>query len=107
MFWEIYQQSRIHDANMTASSAVSKAQNAGYAIRELEDKVDSLALTCQALWEILRERTSLTEEELEALTQCVRRGKPYGTDRWRSNTAVRLGLEHSLRPRGRPKRMKR
>jgi putative transposase len=49
----------------------------------------------------------ITEEELEALTQCVRRGTPYGTDRWRSNTAVRLGLEHSLRPRGRPKRVKR
>ena len=66
MFWEIYQQSRIHDANVTAANAVSKAQNVGYSIRQLEDKVDSLALTCQALWEILRDRTSLTEEELEA-----------------------------------------
>ena len=66
MLWEMYQQSRIHDANMTASSAVSKAQNVGYSIRQLEDKVDSLALTCQALWEILRDRTDLTDEELEA-----------------------------------------
>ena len=32
----------------------------------LEDKVDSLSLTCQALWEILRDRTKLTEEELLA-----------------------------------------
>lgn len=66
MFWEFYQQSRIHAADDKASRAESKAMNTVRAIRQLEDKVDSLALTCQAMWEILRDRTSLKEEELMA-----------------------------------------
>jgi hypothetical protein len=66
MFWEIYQQSRINSANTTASRAESKALNVTHTLRHLEDKVDSLALTCQAMWEILRDRTSVTEEELIA-----------------------------------------
>lgn len=66
MFWELYQQRRIIEANETASRASSNAQKVSYSIQMLEDKVDSLSLTCQALWEILRDRTKLTEEELLA-----------------------------------------
>ena len=44
-----------------------------------------------------------TQTELEALRQSVVRGSPYGHDRWRALTARRLGLESSLRPRGRPR----
>lgn len=45
-----------------------------------------------------------TPEELEALRQSVRRGSPYGEVTWQKRTAKRLGLESSLRPRGRPKK---
>jgi len=45
-----------------------------------------------------------TEAELEAIRQSVRRGCPFGNDAWRSNAAARLGLEYTLRPRGRPKK---
>jgi putative transposase len=34
----------------------------------------------------------------------VQRGRPFGGDRWAKNTAVRLGLQYTLRTRGRPKR---
>jgi putative transposase len=43
-----------------------------------------------------------TEAELEAVRTAVRRGCPYGGSRWQKNSAVRLGLQYSLRPRGRP-----
>jgi putative transposase len=43
------------------------------------------------------------EEELEALRQCVKRGAPFGDADWQGRTAATLGLESSLRPRGRPK----
>jgi hypothetical protein len=66
MLWEIYQQSRIRDASAAATRAESKAQIVTYTIDQLEDKIDSLALTCQSLWEILRDQTGLTEEELTA-----------------------------------------
>ncbi len=64
MFWEFYQQRGIQNASASASLAESKAVNVTHSIRHLEDKVDSLALTCQAMWEILRARTDVTEEEL-------------------------------------------
>ncbi len=46
----------------------------------------------------------LTEPELKALRNCVARGTPYGSERWQKQTARRLGLESSLRPRGRPRK---
>jgi putative transposase len=51
-----------------------------------------------------RVNRALTAEELDALRRCVQRGAPYGSDRWVRNTAERLGLESSLRPRGRPRK---
>ena len=45
-----------------------------------------------------------TEAELTSLRHCVRRGLPYGDDQWTRSSAVRLGLETTTRPRGRPKK---
>ena len=45
-----------------------------------------------------------TQVELEALRLCVRRGRPYGPDRWVARTAEALGLGFTLRDRGRPKK---
>jgi len=39
--------------------------------------------------------------ELEAIRISVKRGRPYGEERWQSRTAASLGLESTLRPRGR------
>ena len=44
-----------------------------------------------------------TEVELESLRRCVRRGQPYGGDRWTKRMTKRLGLESTFRPRGRPR----
>jgi putative transposase len=44
-----------------------------------------------------------TEAELEAIRRSVIRGQPYGDDAWVRRMAKRLGLESTLRPRGRPK----
>src|SRR5579872_2423635 len=45
-----------------------------------------------------------TEAEVAALRECIRRRRPYGDAGWLEQTAVRLELESSLRPRGRPPR---
>jgi putative transposase len=45
-----------------------------------------------------------TVAESVALRECLVRGRPYGDDRWTRATAKRLGLESSLRPRGRPRK---
>ncbi len=41
--------------------------------------------------------------ELEELRTSVQRGRPFGTMMWQRRMANRLGLESTLRPRGRPR----
>jgi putative transposase len=45
-----------------------------------------------------------TEAELEALRRSVQRGSPFGSSDWQMQTSARLGLGHTLQPRGRPKK---
>jgi len=45
-----------------------------------------------------------TEAELETVRRCVVRDGPFGNTAWQERTARRLGLEYTLRPRGRPKK---
>ena len=47
-----------------------------------------------------------TAAELDAIRKCVRRSRPFGTPIWVRTTAKALGLESSLRSRGRPRRKK-
>lgn len=45
-----------------------------------------------------------TLAELAAVRESVLRGSPFGSATWKEATAKRLGLESSLRPRGRPRK---
>jgi len=44
------------------------------------------------------------DAEVKRLRESIQRGRPYGTLPWMLNAAKELGLESSLRPRGRPKK---
>ena len=45
-----------------------------------------------------------TQSELDAIRRSVNQGIPFGGDEWVKKTAKRLGLESTMRPRGRPKK---
>lgn len=45
-----------------------------------------------------------SEEELQALRISVNRQRPFGSSGWVERTAIELGLESSLRPKGRPRK---
>jgi len=45
-----------------------------------------------------------TEAELEALRRSVVRGARFGEASWQERTAKKLGLQSTLRPRGRPRK---
>ncbi len=47
-----------------------------------------------------------SESELDAIRHSLRRGTPYGSEHWVTQSAVRLRIQHTLRPRGRPKSQK-
>ena len=46
----------------------------------------------------------LPKPDLERVQTSVRRGRPFGSDAWVHRTAERLGLQFTLRDRGRPKK---
>jgi putative transposase len=48
----------------------------------------------------------LSEAELGSLRQSVNRQSPYGTAQWQSKVCAKYGLESTLRPRGRPRKMR-
>jgi hypothetical protein len=66
MFWEWYQISRINAAQSVADRADSKTEMLREHFRLLEDKIAGLALACQSLWEVIRDNTGITYEQLTA-----------------------------------------
>lgn len=48
-----------------------------------------------------RVNAPLTDAELTAVRQCVQRGRPFGEEGWVKSIVRRLGLESTMRPRGR------
>ena len=53
---------------------------------------------------LARVNQPLTKLELQAVRHSVTRGTPFGAEPWRKRMAGRLGLNQTLRPRGRPKK---
>ena len=45
-----------------------------------------------------------TEAEMQAVHQSIQRGSPFGDERWTDRLVRRMGLESTLRRRGRPKK---
>ena len=50
--------------SVEASRAAGEALNAQQKVAALQDQVDKLTLVCAAMWELLKLKTSLAEEEL-------------------------------------------
>jgi len=60
-------------------------------------------LPCPRRWKELVNEPQ-TDSELLALRRSVDRGQPFGSVQWIEQTAQQLGLESTLRNRGRPKK---
>lgn len=52
---------------------------------------------------ITRVNEALNARELQAVRECARRGRPFGSVEWVQSSAARLGLQSTLRARGRPR----
>ena len=53
-------------AEAAAARSGARADAAVGALRQLEEKIDKLALVCLSMWSLLLEKTELTEEDLMA-----------------------------------------
>lgn len=64
MLWDLLQNRQISEARRTAVQAASAAGKTRTDIAEIRHNLESLSLTCQAMWELLREREGFTDETL-------------------------------------------
>jgi putative transposase len=71
--------------------------------RELQALLTELPLARPRNW-VAAVNTPLSPRELEALRLCVARSRPFGDEAWQARTATRLGLLHTLRAEGRPRK---
>jgi len=51
-------------------------------------------------------RTDFSQPEATQIQRSMRRGVPFGDERWVESIARKFGLESTMRPRGRPKKVK-
>ena len=51
-----------------------------------------------------RVNAALTDKERSQVQVSIARGTPFGDNQWTARMAARLGLEQTLRPRGRPRK---
>ena len=101
---------RQHDPNwFSAHCAISNTKNDRGHILAERDSADDRRLL--AAWPVPRQpgwlehvNTPQTEAELSAVRRSVNRGNPFGSESWTTQAIRRLGLESTLRPRGRPKK---
>lgn len=63
--WDIHQDGQIDRAQSEAREAGSKADAVVIEFSRIQRRLDRLSLGCQAMWELLRDRSLVTEEELK------------------------------------------
>ncbi len=80
IFMDMHQYRKIAQAQAEAAQAGYKAEAIDHRLNELERRVDRLALACQALWEIIKEKNGITEEQIfERMEEIdLRNGKSDG-----------------------------
>jgi hypothetical protein len=65
MHWKQYRDYFENEGDSTSSRSGADTVTHAH-VEMLENKIDNLALACQSLWEIIRESTELSEEDLAA-----------------------------------------
>jgi uncharacterized protein YlaN (UPF0358 family) len=81
IFWDLNQSRRIRDNEVNSAEARSLAKDAAERADELQHQVDKLTLACAAMWELLRESSNLSEDDLATRMAMIdaRDGKVDGT----------------------------
>lgn len=64
MLWDLLQQSQINSSRHSANAADLKAGIAQADVQQLDSQVQTLALACQAMWELLSKQYGISEIDL-------------------------------------------
>lgn len=55
---------------------------------------------------VTRVNDPISTKEKEAIQRSINRGVPFGSEQWTDETVNRLGLESTMKPRGRPRKVR-
>ena len=104
---------RYVERNPLRASLSKKAEEWQYGSAWRRTHGDREAKEILADWPIQRPRQwrsivnkPQNEAELASIRRSLQRGTPYGSERWVSQSAARLQLQYTTRPRGRPPKAK-
>jgi putative transposase len=102
---------RYVERNALRAGLVRRAENWRWCSLWRREKGPAQAAAVLSSWPVdppgnwvQRVNTAETAQELERIRRSLDRNRPYGSPVWQVRTARRLGLESTIRPRGRPKK---
>lgn len=100
---------RYVERNALSAGMVERAQQWPYSSLAAQSNTADPIREILAEWPIARpadwaERVNapLSAPELKHLNSSIQRGRPFGDDAWTDRIVRRIGLEHTVRPEGRP-----
>jgi putative transposase len=99
---------RYVERNALRAGLVRRAENwrwgslSGWQHRPRNPLLSDWPLPRPSRW-VMRVNAGQTEDEVQAIRRCVQRGRPYGSETWTDRMVQKLGLESTVRPRGRPR----
>ena len=109
--WHFLSVCRYVERNPVRANLVTRAEQWRYGSLYAREEATHPLGPLLAEWPVQRPRNWRTqvnepqnEDELAALRRSRERDRPYGDDRWTLRTATRLGVESTLRQRGRPRK---
>ena len=107
----LYTVLRYVERNPVRAKLVERAQDWRWSSLSQYTKGNDKARQLLSAWPIPRPKNWVSrvnradsKEELEAVRRSVQRGQPYGSEPWCERIVQTLGLESTLRPRGRPRK---
>ena len=105
-----YQVVRYLERNALRSNLVKRAEDWQWSSLWRRERGTSEQRKCLSTWPLRLPRAWLelvnepqTEAELESLRHCTQRGRPLGSEHWIESTEKLLGIQSTIRPRGRPR----
>jgi putative transposase len=106
----LYTLLRYVERNPLRAGLVSSAESWHWSSLQRWEHGNAKSRQLLANWPLPRPRnwsehvnTPQTEAEIDVIRRSVQRGTPLGEATWQAEMAERLGLESTLRPRGRPR----
>lgn len=107
----LYTVLRYIERNPLRARLVKRAEAWPWSSLGLRERDPERAAVLLAPWPLPRPRNwpalvnaAQSEAELKAVRGAMTRSRPYGVAEWAGSVASQLGLQHTLRPRGRPRK---